>query len=148
MKKIMAVASGGGHWVELLRLRPAFEGHKVVYVTTIVGNRSAVAECRCHIVLECSRWTKIKLLVTALQLLWLLIRERPDIVITTGAAPGLLAIRIAKLFGKRTIWVDSLANADELSMSGRLAGPHVDLWLTQWPELATDKGPLFRGGVL
>jgi len=148
MKKIMAVASGGGHWVELLRLKPAFEGHNVVYVTTVDGNRAAVAESRCHIVIESSRWTKARLLVTALQLLWLITRERPDIVISTGAAPGLLAIRIAKLFGAKTAWVDSLANAEEVSMSGRLAGSHVDLWLTQWPELATKEGPHFKGGVL
>jgi hypothetical protein len=40
-KKILAVASGGGHWVELIRLSPAFEGHVVVFATVeIIPQRS------------------------------------------------------------------------------------------------------------
>jgi hypothetical protein len=69
-------------------------------------------------------------------------------VISTGAAPGYFAVRIGKLFGARTIWVDSVANAEELSLSGKEAGRHVDLWLTQWPHLARPEGPHFKGNVL
>ena len=45
-------------------------------------------------------------------------RLRPDVVITTGAAPGYFAVRIGKLLGARVVWVDSIANAEELSLSG------------------------------
>jgi hypothetical protein len=41
-----------------------------------------------------------------------------------------------------------VANVDELSMSGRKAGPHADLWLTQWPHLAAANGPRYSGSVL
>jgi len=77
------------------------------------------------------------------------LRFRPHVVITTGAAPGLIAVRLARLFGARTVWIDSMANSEELSLSGKLAGDHVDLWLTQWPDL-TDKYPGLRyyGSVL
>ena len=50
--------------------------------------------------------------------------------------------------GIKTIWVDSLANVEELSRAGQLAGRYADLWLTQWPKLATDQGPEFAGQVL
>jgi hypothetical protein len=70
------------------------------------------------------------------------------VVITTGAAPGYFAVRIGKLLGARVVWLDSVANAGELSMSGRKAGSFVDLWLTQWPHLARDKGPACHGSVL
>jgi hypothetical protein len=75
-------------------------------------------------------------------------RERPDVVITTGAAPGYFAIRFGNWLRARTIWVDSVANVDELSLSGRKAGPHADLWLTQWAHLAKPGGPRFTGSVL
>jgi hypothetical protein len=41
-KKILAVSSGGGHWVQLLRLAPAFKGHDVVYVTVNRNYRGQV----------------------------------------------------------------------------------------------------------
>ena len=78
----------------------------------------------------------------------MLLRERPDVVVSTGAAPGFLALRLGKLLRARTIWVDSIANAEELSLSGRRIGPHADLWLTQWEPLARPEGPLYRGAVL
>lgn len=70
-----------------------------------------------------------------LQMLWLVLKFRPDVVITTGAAPGLVALQIGKLFGARTVWIDSLANAEKISLSGKLAERYADLWLTQWPHL-------------
>jgi hypothetical protein len=75
------------------------------------------------------------------------LRERPTVVVSTGAAPGYLAIRCARLLGARTVWIDSVANVEELSMSGRLASTTVDLCLTQWPHLA--KGRVrYMGAVL
>jgi Oligosaccharide biosynthesis protein Alg14 like len=53
-----------------------------------------------------------------------------------------------RFLGARTIWVDSIANIDVLSMSGQKAGRYADLWLTQWPELASPNGPEYRGSVL
>ena len=75
-------------------------------------------------------------------------RVRPDAVITTGAAPGYFALRLGRLFGARTIWIDSMANAEELSLSGQKARRHADLWLTQWEHLAKPDGPQFLGSVL
>jgi hypothetical protein len=60
-------------------------------------------------------------------------------VCTTGASPGYFAIRIAGLLGARTVWIDSIANAESLSMAGRLAGRCADVWLTQWDSLAADE---------
>jgi hypothetical protein len=52
--------------------------------------------------------------------------------------------------GGCTIWLERIANAEELSMSARLARPCCDLWLTQWPHLASpaNGGPEFAGAVL
>jgi len=68
--------------------------------------------------------------------------------VTTGSAPGLLALRLARLLGMRTVWIDSVANVEELSLSGRKARRYADLWLTQWPHLAKEQGPEYRGSLL
>ncbi len=147
-KKILAVASGGGHWVQLRRVAPAFEGCDVTYVTVEPSYRSQVGDTKFRVVLDATRWNKFKLLIMLLQILWILIRVRPDVVISTGAAPGFFALRFGKMLGARTVWLDSIANIEVLSMSGQRIGPNASLWLTQWEHLAKEGGPEFRGAVL
>ena len=147
-RKIVAISSGGGHWVELLRLRPAFEGHFVVYVTVDEAYRCQVKGSPLRVVRDVTRWDGFGAAKTAYQVLRILLEERPDVVISTGALPGFMGIWLAKRMGIRTVWLDSLANAEELSMSGRKIGPYADLWLTQWSELARPSGPHFAGTVL
>jgi UDP-N-acetylglucosamine:LPS N-acetylglucosamine transferase len=146
--RILAVASGGGHFVQLRRLVPAFEEGSVVYVTTHRGYSREVAPARLYTVIDGNRQKKGKLLCMLFQIAWIMIRERPDVVITTGAAPGYFAIRLARLVRARTMWIDSIANVEELSLSGRLVLRHADRVITQWEHLAVDDRPEFRGAVL
>lgn len=147
-RRLLALSSGGGHWVQLLRLRPAFDGCDVTYATTRKAYRSEIDRGRFVVIPDCNRDHPLRVLWCAAGILALLARVRPDIVVSTGAAPGYLALRLARLFGARTVWVDSVANADELSMAGKMIGPYADLWLTQWPHIAADPGPKFLGSVL
>jgi UDP-N-acetylglucosamine:LPS N-acetylglucosamine transferase len=145
----LAVASGGGHWMQLRVLSPAFEGHDVHYVTVDPTAKSELpSHANIHVVRDANRWNRWDLAVCLLQLTVVVLRVRPDVVVSTGAAPGYLAMLLGKWVGARAIWIDSIANVDELSMSGRLAGKIADLWLTQWEHLAKDDGPLFRGAIL
>ena len=133
----------------MLRLRPAFDGADVAYVTVSRDYRRDVGGARFHVVNDATRWSKFAALWQAMRILLILVRERPDVIITTGAAPGFFAMRLGKMLGARTVWLDSIANVEELSMSGQMAGKHADLWLTQWPHLAASDGrPSFAGGVL
>jgi UDP-N-acetylglucosamine:LPS N-acetylglucosamine transferase len=146
-QRVLAVASSGGHWVQLRRLTPAFEGQDVAYLTTDPGHRSEVAGARFYVVNDANRWNKLALLRCALKIFWTVLRERPNVVVSTGAAPGYLAMRFARLLGARTMWIDSVANVEELSLSGQMASARVDLCLTQWPHLAG--GPVeYFGAVL
>ncbi len=146
--KIVALSSGGGHWVQLLRLRPAFEDTNLIFATVHEGYRADVPGYEFRVIHDGNRSQKIALLKSAASILFLLLTEKPDVVISTGAAPGYFAIRLGKLLRMKTIWVDSVANAEELSMSGRKAGRCADLWLTQWPHLAKEGGPKCLGDVL
>lgn len=147
-KRLLAVASCGGHWIQLMRLRPAFEGTRVTYVSTRASDRRDVAGCDHHAVVDANRTTKLRLVAQLLQVGWIVLRARPDAVISTGATVGYFACRVAKLLGARVIWVDSIANAEQLSLSGRKAGAFADTWLTQWEHLATEPGPTHEGAVL
>ncbi|HPF13098.1 MAG: UDP-N-acetylglucosamine--LPS N-acetylglucosamine transferase [Planctomycetes bacterium] len=146
--KVLAVASGGGHWVQLMRLRPALEGYEVAYCSVHPEYAEQVPGCRLHVVHDSNAKSKWGVLRTALGILWVLLKERPAVVLSTGAAPGGLALFFAKKLGAKTIWIDSIANAEVLSLSGQKAGRYADLWLTQWPELAADGGPEYSGSVL
>jgi hypothetical protein len=148
-KRVLAVASGGGHWIQLSRLVPAFGDCDIAYLTTLASYREQVGPAaRFYAVRDANRDTKVRLLWMALRIALVLLWEWPDVVVSTGAAPGYVAIRMGKLMGARTVWIDSMANAERLSLSGRRVGRHADLWLTQWPHLAEPEGPFFEGAVL
>jgi UDP-N-acetylglucosamine:LPS N-acetylglucosamine transferase len=146
--KVLAVASSGGHWVQLRRLVPAFANSEVVYVTVLKSYRSEVPENRFYKVNDATRWNKFGLMMLAMRLAWIVSKERPTVVISTGAAPGYFALIMGRFFGARTIWIDSMANIEQLSMSGSRVGRYADLWLTQWPHLARTEGPHYAGSVL
>ena len=146
-RRIMAVASGGGHWVQLQRVMPAFEDHDVTFVTINPTYKTDVPGERVLIVRDSTRWNKLGLIVLGFQILWSLIRIRPHVVVSTGAAPGFMAIVLGRLLGAKTVWLDSIANVEKVSMSGRMVRPWAVLWLTQWPHLATDDGPEYAGRV-
>lgn len=155
--RVVAVASAGGHWVQLMRLRAAFAGCEMIYVTTDPGLgatlRRAAQEAGepapdFRVITEANRWQKLRLVRQLVQVFVLMLRLRPDAVISTGAAPGYFCLRFGKLFGARTVWVDSVANAEEMSLSGQKVRPYADLWLTQWAHLERPGGPRFLGSVL
>lgn len=146
--KILAVASGGGHWTQLMKLRDAFAGGDVEFVGVKDMYRADVSPAHFHVVPDVSRLHKHRILIVLVKLFLILLSVRPDVIVTTGSAPGMLALRIGKLMGIRTIWIDSLANVEQMSTSGLKARRYADLWLTQWKHLESPAGPKYFGSVL
>ena len=159
--KVLAVASSGGHWVQLLRLRPAWRGLPTIYLTTEQSyarqvhedaERQGLPRPRFYTTVAANRWQKLRLVRQLLEIAWVVVKERPTVVCTTGAAPGYFAIRLGKLMGARTIWIDSIANAGTMSLAGIKAGKHADLWLTQWESVVAEahdgRSPQYWGAVL
>lgn len=147
-RKVMAVSSGGGHWVELRRIRSAFTGLEVFYVSTNMAADADLA-ARHYTIRNVTRRNRLDFMVVIWQVIRILARERPDVVVTTGAAPGFVALAVAKVFLRsRTIWIDSIASSETLSLSARLARPVADVRLVQWQHLARPEGPEYWGAVL
>ena len=139
-KKVLAIASIGGHWMQLLRIvRPLESTFSVAYVSTHRKCGEMVKGNRFYPIYDFNRWNAWKAIFTAIQLAVILIKERPKTVISTGAAPGLLGILLAKILFRDTIWIDSVANVEQLSCCGKISKKIANHVYTQWPDLVDDK---------
>ena len=147
-KKIMAVASIGGHWVQLLRIaRPMEKEYEVVYMCTHPKCQSMVEGQKFYLMDDYSRWDAWKMIPSFFKLMRIVWKEKPSAIMTTGAAPGLMCLLAGKVLGKKTIWVDSIANVQHLSASGRIASKFASKTYTQWKDLATPKVE-YAGNIL
>lgn len=145
---VLAVSSGGGHWVQMQRLAPAFAGVDLHYATTDPSCAHQVDTDRVHLFPDANKQTPLRLALCLARLSWIVLRVRPDVVVSTGAAGGFLAIRLARLIGARTMFIDSIANARDLSISARLSLGVADRVLSQWPRVAELTGAEYRGAVI
>lgn len=138
--RICVGASAGGHMNELLKLLEASRSWPqppAFYVTTLEALAEKVAQLGpVYIIGECNRQHPLKALGVLMRSLRVVLKERPDVVITTGSLPLAMVCLSAKLFGAKIVWIDSIANIERFSLSGRMMLPFADLFLTQWPELA------------
>ena len=135
--KICLVASAGGHLSQLLSLSPAWQGSDVVCVSTGAMVREKLGRLgTTYIVGKCNRQHPVRTFGVMLKCLNIVLKERPGVILSTGAAAGFLMCFWGKLLGTKVIWVDSIANAEKLSMSGRMIRPFADLILSQWPHVA------------
>ena len=146
--RVLAVSSSGGHWEQLMLLREAFADCEVVYATTLSGlaERSGVGEAT--IIPDFNAQKPVKTLLSLWSIFKLVLGSKADAIVSTGAAPGFVALTIGRVMGKHTIWIDSIANSERLSMSGSMIRRIAHLRLTQWEHLARPEGPLYAGAVL
>lgn len=147
-RTVLLIASNGGHWVQLRRLAPAFDGLSVRYVSTNSELAAEVSPMPLSVVPDANLNEKFRLVALAWRMFWIIVAHRPILVVSTGAAPGFFAIIFGKLLGAKTIWIDSIANVEKLSVSGQKVRRFADVWLTQWPHLETPDGPRFKGAVV
>lgn len=147
-KRVLAVASGGGHWDELMLLRPTLELYDVRYATTdpkLAEQRGITGADRLP---DCNRDRPLKSIYCWIFAVWLVLKHRPHVVISTGAAPGFMCLLAARMIAARTLWIDSVANGEELSMCGKLSMTFASQCWVQWEDLATRTNSRYFGAVL
>ena len=136
-RRICLATSGGGHTSQLLKLADSWSGHETFCITTTEVVRAKLQRYgKVYTVGECNRehpLRVIRVLVKCVGVIW---RERPDVVISTGAAAGCMVCFLARALRAKIIWIDSITNVDRISLSGRMVRHIADLFLVQWPELA------------
>jgi beta-1,4-N-acetylglucosaminyltransferase len=147
-RRALLVCSPGGHLLQLLRMAPAWEGFETIWVTLPAADSDYLL--RDERVLHGRGPTNRSLpaLLSNLRFAWRAVRsERPDVILSTGAALAVPFFLAGKLFGARLVYVESLTRTTSLSLSGRLVRPLADAFFVQWPELARGKAR-FTGRLL
>ena len=145
--KVLAVASGGGHVIELLRLQPAFEEHELMYMSTSESYASTFKGHQYFTVPDFSQWTVYRMPYAAWVMYKIMAKVKPDVVVTTGAAPGVLALLVGWLLGAKTIWIEASCHTEKISISGKMCKLFADRVYTQWEHLATPKF-VYSGNVI
>lgn len=150
MPKLALVASSGGHLFQLSSLKNFWidKDHYWVSFKTEDAKYLLKDEKVYWAYFPTNRSLKnfIRNLLLAYKLLR---RERPDAIISTGAGIAVPFIIIGRLFGIKTLYLESITRSEELSLSGRLIYPFVDKLLVQWPQLAEKyKKTEFQGRII
>mgnify|MGYP003564264812 CR=1 FL=1 len=139
--KVLAVSSPGGHSVQL---RAAIQRLNWCTVHIVEASNQPKTMSELKDFSAQSFWHIFSNVFRS----WKIIKQTsPEVVISTGAAPGFVVIFVGHLMGKHTIWIDSLANARKISLSGRLVRPFCNLHLSQWDHLKSDKTE-FKGRLI
>jgi UDP-N-acetylglucosamine:LPS N-acetylglucosamine transferase len=142
--KLCLACSAGGHLTELLQLKEVFEGREHFYATFKREDTQRL-KGKVYYLIDPKR-NPLKLLINCFQALQVMAKERPDVVITTGAGVAVPLCYLAKLLRARIIYIESLARIDTKSLSGILLYPIADLFFVQWRELLEKYGDKARYG--
>ncbi len=135
--RICLAASAGGHISQLLKIVDNWNGYSTFCITTTEVVRDKLRQRgKVYIVGECNRQHPIRVIKVLVRCIKAVLRERPDVVISTGAAAGCMVCFLGKIIGAKVIWVDSITNVERISLSGRMVRYIADLFLVQWPESA------------
>ena len=135
---------------QLLKLASSWNDFETFCVTTTEVVRDKLSKFgTVYVVGECNRQHLVRLVRVLLRCIKIVFSERPDVVISTGAAAGCILCILGKMLGAKVVWIDSIANVERLSMSGRFVRCFADLFLTQWPELASRyRNVEYRGTII
>jgi len=135
--ELLLVCSTGGHLHQLVALRPAWETFSRVWVTFDRGDARSLLEGERVIHAYGPTNRSVRNLLRNLGLAFrVLRRERPRVILTTGAGVAVPFAWVGRLLGARVVYVESLTRIESPSLSLRLVRPVVSHLYVQWPELA------------
>jgi UDP-N-acetylglucosamine:LPS N-acetylglucosamine transferase len=148
--KICLASSAGGHLTQLLRLTPACEGHSYFIVTTgTQATKSQDGDDRTYTVGWANRNHPFLMAKMVVRCHRILAKERPDVLISTGAAVGCVLAILMKLRRRKVVWIDTISHPEYLTLGGRIIKPFADVFLVQWPDLTEKyRGTKYVGSVL
>ena len=130
MKKVMFIASMGGHLTELLQMKKLFKYYDYMLVTE--KHKSTIN-------LKEEYNDKVKYLfvipINIIKSIIYFLKFKPDVVVTTGAHTSVVMCYLAKIFKKKVIYIESFANIETRTLTGRLVYKIADVFIVQWKSL-------------
>jgi UDP-N-acetylglucosamine--N-acetylmuramyl-(pentapeptide) pyrophosphoryl-undecaprenol N-acetylglucosamine transferase len=145
--RLCLAASGGGHVRQLLDLQQVWAGHDYFFVTEDTALGRTLAEQHRTYFLPHFAWGQAKLGTPFLMLAraaaslfrsaQIILRERPQVVISTGAGAIFFPVVLARLLGATVVVIESFARFEKPSLFGRMAAPFAHHFIVQSPKLAS-----------
>jgi beta-1,4-N-acetylglucosaminyltransferase len=135
-KELLLVCSTGGHLLQLVALREAWDGFSRVWVTFDRGDsRTLLADEEVVIAFSPTNRNLRNLVRNLLLAVRVVRRARPRAVVTTGAGVAVPFAWVGRLFGAQVVYVESVTRIEAPSLSCRLIRPVASRVYVQWPEL-------------
>lgn len=129
--KICLVSSSGGHWEQLQKLKPLLERYQGFFVTEetpfISGNP--------YLMLQTDLKDKAmipKMIVNSARALRIWLKEKPDLVVTTGTMVAYPFYLLARLTKKKFIFIETFGRSKEPTVAGKIMHKHADMFFVQW----------------
>lgn len=148
--KVGIICSHGGHWTETRQIFAAFEGYDT-FIATYQSARAADVQqvSRTYFTQDIGR--NIYRMARAFG--WaatILHQERPHVLISMGAEIAIPFLYLGKLFGCKTIFIESWCRVTSVSQTGKIVYPVSDVFLVQWPQLCAIAGKKaqYSGAIL
>lgn len=141
-KRVMFISSKGGHFNELMQLESLFKKYNVTLVTEAPMNKKSFKQkykkYNVHFLLRCSNYKIVnifKVLIDAFISLYYFIKYRPKYIVTTGAFAAGPMCCIGKIFRRKIIFIETMANINTPTKTGRIIYKFADLFIVQWEEM-------------
>ena len=142
MKKVLFISSTGGHLNELLQLRPLFKKYDSYLVTEKTKTTEDIKVDNIKSVNYLIYGTRhrpfsyfFKAIFNIIKSIYLFIKIRPDVIVSTGAHTAVPMCYIGKLFRKKIIFIETFANMETRTLTGRMVYKIADLFIVQWESM-------------
>ena len=149
--KIIFGASSGGHLEQLMMLKPLMQKYDSILLTEKTDYDVTIDFVRTFYVRQINRkeiFFPFKIIENAFKCLFLILREKPDVMITTGVLAMIPCALLMKAFGKKLIYIESFAKVTSQTLSGKLLYKYADQFYVQWEEmLAFYPNAIYKGGI-
>lgn len=138
MKKICFTASSGGHFEQLMMLKPLMDKYDSFIVTEKTDYSVMNNDRKVYYLGQINRSEKtfiFKMIINSFKSLKIFIKEKPDIVISTGALSTIPICILSKIFRKKVIFIESFAKVTSPTLTGKLVYKFADQFYVQWEQL-------------
>ena len=138
MKKVLFISSTGGHLNELLQLKSMFKKYDSYIVTEKTKTNKDLNKDYNNVsyLLYGTKHRPFRYIFVAifniLKSLFLYIKIRPNVIVTTGAHTAVPICLIGKLFRTKIIYIETFANIHTKTLTGKIIYPIADLFIVQW----------------
>lgn len=150
-RKICFAASSGGHYEQLMMLKPLMEKYDSFILTEKTQYEARVTGEKTYYLKQVNRKEKtflLRMLQNAFLTFGIFLKEKPNVVICTGVLAMIPMCLLVKLFGGKLIYLESFAKVTSPTETGKLLYRFADQFYVQWePMKKVYPKAIYLGGI-